>query len=173
MRVIGLDPGLRLTGYACVGLHLGRERLEEAGVLRLKRGDGSPEGLADRLVELEADLRALVERLQPQAACVEAVFAHKAFPGTAIAMGHARGVILLTVRRAGLPIVELSPAVVKRSMTGFGRATKDQMRLAVQARFGLAEPPTPADVADAIAIASGGLLRHTREQAMGPSTALP
>ncbi len=77
-------------------------------------------------------------------------------------MGHARGVILLAAKRAGLPIVELSPAVVKRSMTGYGRATKDQMRLAVQARYNLPTPPTPADVADAIAIAAGGLLRHTQ-----------
>ncbi|MEQ8845115.1 MAG: crossover junction endodeoxyribonuclease RuvC [Phycisphaerales bacterium] len=162
MRVLGLDPGLRLTGYACVAMRDGRDALDEAGVLRLKRGDASPDGLATRLVELEADLRDLIERLQPDAACVEAVFAHKAFPATAISMGHARGVILLTAKRAGLPIVELSPAVVKRSMTGFGRATKDQMRLAVQARYNLPEPPTPADVADAIAIAAGGLLRHAQ-----------
>lgn len=162
MRVLGLDPGLRLTGYACVAMRGGRDILDEAGVLRLKRGDGSPDGLASRLVELESDLSDLIDRVQPEAACVEAVFAHKAFPQTAISMGHARGVILLTAKRAGLPILELSPAVVKRSMTGYGRATKDQMRLAVQARYDLPAPPTPADVADAIAIAAGGLLRHTQ-----------
>ncbi|MEO1279794.1 MAG: crossover junction endodeoxyribonuclease RuvC, partial [Planctomycetota bacterium] len=133
MRVLGLDPGLRLTGYACVVMRDGRDALDEAGVLRLKRGDGSPDGLASRLVELEADLSDLIDRVQPDAACVEALFAHKAFPKTAISMGHARGVILMTAKRAGLPILELSPAVVKRSMTGYGRATKDQMRLAVQA----------------------------------------
>lgn len=165
MRVLGLDPGLRLTGYACVALRDGRDALDEAGVLRLKRGDGSPDGLATRLVELEADLRELIERLGPDAACVESVFVHKAFPQTAVSMGHARGVILLTAKRAGLPILELSPAVVKRSMTGFGRATKEQMRLAVQARYQLPEPPTPADVADAIAIAAGGLLRHAQAAA--------
>jgi len=162
MRVLGLDPGLRLTGYACVAMRDGRDSLDEAGVLRLKRGDASPDGLAARLVELEADLGDLIERLNPDAACVEAVFAHKAFPATAISMGHARGVILLTAKRAGLPILELAPAVVKRSMTGSGRASKDQMRLAVQARYNLPAPPTPADVADAIAIAAGGLLRHTQ-----------
>lgn len=165
MRVLGLDPGLRLTGYACIAWHHGRETLEEAGVLRLKRGDGTPDGLACRLVELEADLCALLDRLRPQAVCVEAVFAHKAYPATAISMGHARGVILLSAKRAGLPIYELSPAVVKRSMTGFGRATKAQMRQAVQARYALPAPPTPADVADAIAIASGGLLRAIRAEA--------
>ena len=162
MRVLGLDPGLRLTGYACVCMRGDKETLDEAGVLRLKRGDASPDGLANRLVELEADLIDLIERLRPEAACVEAVFVHKAFPATAVSMGHARGVILLTAKRAGLPILELAPAVVKRSMTGSGRATKDQMRLAVQARYNLPTPPTPADVADAIAIAAGGLLRHTQ-----------
>ncbi|MEO1008852.1 MAG: crossover junction endodeoxyribonuclease RuvC [Planctomycetota bacterium] len=159
VRVLGIDPGLRLTGYACVDEHGGGERLVEAGVFRLTRGDASPDGLARRLVELERDLCELIERVQPGLACVESVFVHERFPRSAIAMGHARGVILLAAKRAGLAVLELPPAAVKRSMTGFGRASKDQMRLAVQARYGLAEPPSPADVADAIAIAAGGLAR--------------
>jgi crossover junction endodeoxyribonuclease RuvC len=68
-------------------------------------------------------------------------------------MAHTRGVILLNVRRAGLALVELRPREVKKSLTMWGAAGKDQMQRAVQARFGLAEPPSPPDVADAIAIA--------------------
>jgi len=159
MRVVGLHPGLRVTGYACVELAGGREVLVEAGVFRLRRGGASPEGMADRLLELEGDVTDLVARTSPGLVCVESVFANRRFPRTAISMGHARGVILLAARRAGLPIAELAPAVVKRSMTGSGRASKEQVQSAVQSRFGLARPPTPADVADAIAIAAGGLAR--------------
>jgi crossover junction endodeoxyribonuclease RuvC len=68
-------------------------------------------------------------------------------------MGHARGVMLLAIRRAGLQLAEFKPALVKKSMTGNGQARKDQMQRAVQSYFDLAEPPEPPDVADALAIA--------------------
>lgn len=153
MRVLGVDPGLRLTGYAVIDAEhchpTGDPRLEEAGVIRLAQTTS----VADRLVELESDLREIIERLRPESMCVEALFAHYKRPATAIIMGHARGVILLTARRAGLPICEAPPAKVKKSLTGFGRASKEQMQAAVQAQLRLAEPPSPPDVADAIAIA--------------------
>ncbi len=159
MLYLGVDPGLRLTGYACVQIDPAgapgrpatpeRPRLVEAGVFRLP----AERPIADRLVELERDLADAVERLHPEVAAIEGLFAHYKRPITAVAMGHARGVILLTLRRAGVEIVELQPTRVKKSLTGFGHASKRQMQEAVQAQLGLAEPPTPADVADAIAIA--------------------
>jgi crossover junction endodeoxyribonuclease RuvC len=78
---------------------------------------------------------------------------HYKHPATAIVMGHGRGVLLLAVRAAGLDLIELKPAEVKKSMTGNGQASKVQMQEAVQQAFGLAEPPSPPDVADALAIA--------------------
>lgn len=153
MRVLGVDPGLRLTGYALIDAQrdhpTGDPTLEEAGVIRLPVG----RSVADRLVELDQDLREIIHRLRPDAVCVEALFAHYKRPATAIVMGHARGVILLAARSAGLPIAEVPPAKVKKSLTGFGRAGKEQVQLAVQAQLRLAEPPRPPDVADAIAIA--------------------
>lgn len=172
-RFLGIDPGLRITGYGCVEGHGLDLHLVEAGVIRLTRapigtpGDPGPglggvakpsrrpraRSIADRLLELQGDLKDLLERLKPQVVAVEALFAHYKHPATAIAMGHARGVILLEIRRANLELVELRPATVKRFLTGFGQAKKDQMQGAVQARLGLATRPEPADVADALAIA--------------------
>ena len=84
---------------------------------------------------------------------VEKLFAHYRHPTTAIVMGHARGVILLAAAQAGIPVDELAATEIKKSLTGFGHATKRQMQLSVQAQCRLAEPPSPVDVSDAIAIA--------------------
>lgn len=173
VRYLGIDPGLRVTGYGCVEGVGADVRLVEAGVFRLvtpkpglaggprpvvtdatvKRGRPRARSVADRLVELQADLKDLLERVQPGVVAVEALFAHYKHPATAIVMGHARGVILLEIRRAGLELVELRPAAVKRFMTGYGQAKKEQMQEAVRGRLGLASAPEPADVADALAIA--------------------
>lgn len=169
MRVLGIDPGLRVTGYACItGDAASPAAVEhaadivEAGVFRLVRGGGKVPPIASRLVELEQDLAELVDRTAPDAACVEGLFAHYRHPSTAVAMGHARGVILLVLARAGVPVREIKPAEVKRSATGNGAATKRQVQLSVAARLGLAAVPEPHDVADALAIALAGLRReHT------------
>ncbi len=156
--VLGIDPGLSLTGYACVA---GEEdsdspsRLIEAGVFRLKQG----RTLGERLVELERDLSGILRRLRPGLVCVEAVFAHPVHPRTAISMAHARGVIMLGAARADLPLVELPPATVKKALTGNGRAGKAQVQSAVAVQLGLASLPEPHDVADAIAVALCGLRR--------------
>lgn len=149
MRILGVDPGLRLTGYACVECEGDSSRLVEAGVIRLRQGTS----VASRLVELEADLSEIVSRLAPDAAAVEGLFSHYKRPTTAVAMGHARGVILLCLCRAGLRVTELRPTRVKKSLTGFGHASKRQMQEAVMAQMRLASLPEPPDVADAIAIA--------------------
>jgi crossover junction endodeoxyribonuclease RuvC len=169
MRVLGIDPGLRITGYGCIDAAHSPPRLVEAGIFRLcatDDADDAPAGvLADarasrsaaslsrRLAELDTDFRALIERLGPQVIAVESLFAHYKHPATAIVMGHARGVLLLAVRRAGVPLVELKPNAVKKAVTGFGHASKEQMQRAVQACFSLPEPPSPPDVADALAVA--------------------
>ncbi|MCB9841438.1 MAG: crossover junction endodeoxyribonuclease RuvC [Phycisphaeraceae bacterium] len=172
VRILGIDPGLRITGYAL--LHApnpsdfsSTPRIIEAGVIRLRpptNPDTPPaHSIADRLLELERDLAAIIERLAPDLAAVEAVFAHTNHPATAITMGHARGVVLLTLRRAALNLAELKPAEVKKALTGSGRATKDQMQRAVQTLFALPTPPEPPDVADAIAIALGACRRTALE----------
>lgn len=153
MRIFGVDPGLRLTGYACIEADADRPdappRLIEAGVFRLRVRTS----VADRLLELDADLADALDRLRPDAAGVESLFSHYKRPTTAVVMGHARGVILLALRRAGAPIVELRPTRVKKSLTGNGHASKRQVQEAVRAQLGLSSAPEPPDVADAIAVA--------------------
>jgi len=160
MRILGIDPGLQLTGYACIhadpdDASIRRHTLIEAGVFKLRPRDS----LAHRLAELESDLAALIQRTRPDLACVEALFSHYAFPATAVTMGHARGVILLTLHRAGVPVVEFKPNAIKKHVTGNGHASKAQMQHAVQMLLALEQLPEPADVADAIAIALTGAAR--------------
>lgn len=164
MRVLGIDPGLRLTGYGCIeqvrGARAARVRVVEAGVIRLD----SNRSVSERLVELEADLTGLIGRVRPDVVAVEQLYSHYAHPTTAIVMGHARGIILLVVQKGGVRLLELRATEVKKSATGFGHASKGQMQRAMQDELGLAELPKPPDVADALAIALCGL----RREAFGP-----
>ncbi len=155
MRVLGIDPGTRLTGYGCVdggGHALAAPRLVEAGVVRLVRGKQTP-SLASRLSELERDVSELIERVRPELIGIESMFTNPRHPATVISMAHARGVILLAAQRSGAAVVEVPPAEVKRAIAGSGRAGKDQMQASIQRLLGLDAPPKPADVADALAIA--------------------
>lgn len=171
MRAIGIDPGLRITGYGCVEAdpdRLGTPTLIEGGVIRLVRSrSAEPPPLSERLAELEHDLDEILGRLSPDVVAVEGLFAHYRHPATAIMMAHARGVILLLVQRRSLPLVELKPAQVKMATAGTGRATKRQMQEAVAGIFGLEQAPEPADVADAIGIALAGVRRADLARAAG------
>lgn len=149
MRILGIDPGLRITGYGVIDYQPLRPVLIDGGVIRLK--PKTP--LADRLVELDAELDSLIEEYKPDVVAVEQLYSHYAHPRTAILMGHARGVILLTARRRGVRVEQYAANRVKQSLTGHGHASKAQVQRAIQSQWNLADPPEPADVADALAIA--------------------
>lgn len=154
MRVLGIDPGLRFTGYGCIDASVYPPRLIEAGVFRLTKGAGRTAlSVSARLEELDSDFRAALMRLRPELVAIESLFAHYKHPATAIVMGHARGVLLLAVQQAAIRLVELKPNTVKKSLTGFGHAEKGQMQRAIQTVFSLPQPPEPPDVADALAVA--------------------
>src|SRR5947209_5511457 len=129
MRILGIDPGLQLTGYGVIDYAPARPKLVDAGVIRLK----PKTAIADRLVELETELDALIEEHKPDVCAVEQLYSHYAHPRTAILMGHARGVILLLSARHGIPVAEFAANRIKKSLTGFGHAKKLQMQRAVQA----------------------------------------
>ena len=149
MRILGIDPGLRLTGYGVIDYKPFRPKLIDGGVIRLK----SKTPLADRLVELETTLDEILDEHKPDAAAVEQLYSNYAHPKTAILMGHARGVIMLCCRRRGIRVEQFAANRVKQSLTGHGHASKEQMQRAVQAKWNLPETPEPPDVADALAIA--------------------
>ncbi|MDY7110069.1 MAG: crossover junction endodeoxyribonuclease RuvC [Planctomycetota bacterium] len=151
MRILGIDPGLHLTGYGCVDLAEGQAEpaVIEAGVLRLAR----KQPMVYRLNQLYEDLMALLDELSPDEMVVEKLFSHYKHVRTAILMGHARGVVLLAGRQHEITVGELSATEVKKAVTGTGHATKHQVQQAVMSQCGLAEIPQPPDVADAIAIA--------------------
>ncbi len=160
MRILGIDPGLRITGYGLVDVRPGQlePSLVEAGIIKL---DGR-ESMETRLAQLHDDLVGLIEQFVPTHLAVEKLYAHYKHPRTAILMAHARGVIILAGKHRGLAIEHLPSTEVKKAVTGYGHASKQQMQRAVQTQCRLAEPPSPPDVADAIAIA----LCHGRRLAL-------
>jgi crossover junction endodeoxyribonuclease RuvC len=148
-RILGIDPGLNITGYAVIEKRQGRLALIEAGMVRgTARGD-----LAARLHEIHDGIRDVITAFQPAVLAIEELYSHYERPRTAILMGHARGVICLAATQAGIPVRSYPSTQVKRMLTGNGRAPKNQMQRAICHEFGLATPPEPPDVADAMAIA--------------------
>jgi len=159
-RVIGIDPGLRITGYGVVDLPGGaiEPTLVEGGIIRIN----ADAPMEQRLGQLHDELSAIVGTLKPDCFAVEKLYAHYNHPRTAILMGHARGVILLCAQQHGLAVQNWPSTEVKKALTGYGHASKEQVQRAVQSQCGLDEIPSPPDVADAIAIA----LCHARRLAV-------
>ena len=149
MKILGIDPGLQLTGYGVIEFDLRRPQLLDAGVIRLN----AKQPVAARLVEIEREVDGLMREHEPQAVAIETLYAHYAHPRTAIIMGHARGVILLVAQRHNVTIGEYPANRIKKNLTGNGHADKPQMQRAIQAMWNLPKPPEPPDVADALAIA--------------------
>src|SRR5262245_2332051 len=149
MRILGIGPGLQLTGYGVIDLARPRPKLIDGGVIRLNAKTPIP----DRLVELESELESLLTEHKPDICAVEQLYSHYKHPRTAILMGHARGVILLAARRHGIRVEQFAANRVKQSLTGHGHASKQQMQRAVQGFWNLKKLPEPPDVADALAVA--------------------
>jgi crossover junction endodeoxyribonuclease RuvC len=149
MRVCGIDPGLRVTGYAVIDVDSASVRLVEAGVVR----SPADAPLGSRLIKIQEGIAEVLVEHEPDLMAVEALYSHYRHPRTAIMMGHARGVILAAAADRGVELVSVSATAVKKNLTGNGRAAKVQMQRAIMTRLGLARPPEPPDVADALAVA--------------------
>ncbi|MHC4992630.1 MAG: crossover junction endodeoxyribonuclease RuvC [Planctomycetota bacterium] len=164
MRIVGIDPGLRITGYGCVDVHVAGSEptLVEGGVFRLQ----VTSDLGIRLEQLYEDLCQLLDELRPDLVVVERIFTHYRHLRTSILMGHARGVVVLAARLRSVELDELAATEVKKALTGNGHASKEQMQRAVMHQLALSEVPSPPDVADAIAIA---LCAGRRVAAIGES----
>jgi crossover junction endodeoxyribonuclease RuvC len=145
--VLGIDPGLSRCGYAGV-VDGARPRAVALGVLTT----ASSAPLPRRLADLRAELGALIAELRPDVVAVEHVF-FQVNVRTAMSVGQASGLALAEAAAAGCEVVQYTPNQVKEAVTGFGGADKAQVQKMVQARLGLAVPPSPADAADAAALA--------------------
>ena len=149
MRILGIDPGLQVCGYACLEVDDDITRLIEAGVFC------TPNDLPieQRLNRIADDTGQVLASFMPEVVAVEELYSHYAHPKTAILMGHARGVILQKCAEAAIEVRSFSATRIKKSITGNGRASKEQVQRTIQTILFLPRLPEPNDVADAIAAA--------------------
>jgi|YNPBryunderm2012_1023409.scaffolds.fasta_scaffold02591_3 crossover junction endodeoxyribonuclease RuvC len=147
LRVLGLDPGSRLTGWGVVDGGAARLELVAYGRLALPRTGGR----AATLQRLEGQLEGVLANYQPDLVVIESSFTAR-YPRSSLALAEVRGAALAVLGRWGGPVQEYPPAQVKAAVVGNGRAEKRQVAFVVQHTFGLTSPP-PFDAADAIALA--------------------
>lgn len=153
--IIGIDPGIADTGFGVIIADQGK--LKHVAHGSIKTPAGQP--LNERLLKLNRELSALLQQHRPEIAVVEQLFFCNNAK-TAFSVGQARGVILLTLTEAGLPILELTPLQVKQGLTGYGAADKKQIQQMVKVILNLKEIPKPDDAADALAMAVCGSSMH-------------
>jgi crossover junction endodeoxyribonuclease RuvC len=148
LRVLGIDPGTAITGYGVIEGDGDSITLTAYGAITTP----ADQPLEQRLQHIYRELRALISEWHPESAAVEELFFSKN-ARTALVVGHARGVALLALIDAGLPIQEYKPAEVKQAVAGYGGAPKQQVQGMVQLLLGLDDIPRPDDAADALAVA--------------------
>lgn len=147
VRILGIDPGTQVVGYGVVEAEAGRLAAVAHGAIRAREED-----LARRLVSVYEGLSEVIAAWRPDVIAIEDVFHGKNFQ-SAIRLGEGRGVALLCAARAGVPVAEYSPALVKKAVAGWGRADKEQVQRMVQRLLRLEDLPRPKDAADALAVA--------------------
>ena len=148
MRILGIDPGYGITGVALIEAQRGSAQLLKCGAITTPAG----QEFSARLVTIYEDMRALLEQTKPEAVAIEELFfGHNVT--TAIGVAQSRGVILLAIRQAGVPVFEYKPMQVKLAVVGYGNATKHQVQDMTKRLLKLEALPKPDDAADAIAIA--------------------
>jgi crossover junction endodeoxyribonuclease RuvC len=149
MRILGVDPGLNITGYGILDDSDGCVKVVEAGVVRTKGSDPMPR----RLHVIGREMENIVKQFKPDAIAIEELYSHYGHPRTAIIMGHARGIVLLRAAEAEIEVFPYSSTKVKNSLTGNGRASKRQVQQMICSTLELLTVPEPPDVADALAVA--------------------
>ena len=148
MRILGIDPGYGITGFGCIEAQRGQYRLLRCGAIT------TPAGMdfSARLEIIYEDMRQLLEVTKPEAVAIEELFFGQNVT-TGIGVAQSRGVILLAIRQAGLPVYAYKPMQVKQAVVGYGNATKHQVQDMTKRLLKLDAVPKPDDAADAVAIA--------------------
>jgi crossover junction endodeoxyribonuclease RuvC len=150
VRILGIDPGLARVGYGVIDTAGGQQQMLDCGIIRTDPGRSEGE----RMVEIARDLRVLIRTWRPQLAAVEKFFFYRS--STTIAVVQARGVVMMTLARFGIAVVEFPPMQIKLALAGHGHADKDDVLAAVMRELNLDTPPRPDDAADALAVALTG-----------------
>ncbi|MBR6336157.1 MAG: crossover junction endodeoxyribonuclease RuvC [Ruminococcus sp.] len=148
MRILGIDPGYAIVGYAVLDFHSNRFTPVDIGQISTKAGVP----FTTRLNDIYEDMVSLIDTYSPEQVAIEELFSNTNVK-TVIKVGQARGVILLAAKRAGVPVFEYTPLQVKSSLTGFGRADKKQVQEMTKKILGLSGIIRPDDAADAAALA--------------------
>lgn len=148
MRILGIDPGTGIVGFGVIETDGHKHTLVDAGVIRTP----AHQPLVERLDTIFHEIESLIKELKPTVMVVEELFFAKNVK-TAISVSHARGVILLAGKKAGLEVAEYTPLQIKQAVTGYGRAEKQQIQEMVRIMLRLKVAPKPDDCADALAAA--------------------
>lgn len=148
MRIIGIDPGTGILGFGVIDADKGKVRMVTAGVITTP----AHTPLDERLEEIFDGLTEIIAETKPDIMSIEKLFFAQNVT-TAMSVSHARGVAMLTGRKARLPIAEYTPLQIKQTLTGYGKADKKQMQEMVRLHLGLQTVPKPDDAADALAAA--------------------
>jgi crossover junction endodeoxyribonuclease RuvC len=148
VRIFGIDPGSERTGYGCIESDGSRHRLVLCGAISSRAGAS----FTDKLLDIHRRLTTIMADCHPDCVAIENLF-HAVNVRSALKLGHARGVAMLAAVEAGVPVMEYTPAEIKRVVVGYGRAEKHQVQRMVKLILGLPAPPSPHDAADALAVA--------------------
>lgn len=154
MKILGIDPGIGRCGFAILEQTGKQILMRECGCIVTNAGDIE----TDRLLEIKKDLTYIIHKWQPEVAAVESLF-FVTNEKTAITVGQARGVVLVTCAENGIKTIDITPLQVKMSVTGYGKATKQQVQTMIVKLLNLKKIPKPDDAADAVAIAWAGIGR--------------
>ena len=158
MRILGIDPGFAIVGYGVIDYEKGKYKTVDYGKITTPAGMDMPL----RLKEVYDGILRLIELFNPDVLAIEELFFNTNVK-TAIAVGHARGVIVLAAANKGIKINEYTPRQIKQAGVGYGRADKNQVQQMVKMFLGLKEVPKPDDTADALAVA----ICHANSSSLG------
>jgi len=161
MKILGIDPGLGITGYGLIDVCGNNVKLMEAGIIRSNAKDK----MEKRLASIYKKAINLIKDTLPDTVVLEELYSHYKHPKTSILMAHARGAICLAVEHQDVLLVNYPTTKIKKAITGRGRASKEQMQRTVTSLLGLKNPPEPVDITDALALAitHANIWRHRND----------
>jgi crossover junction endodeoxyribonuclease RuvC len=147
--IVGIDPGLQITGYGVIESSGRDSHVLEAGIIKTDKNAA----FEDKLKEIYSEFGKIIDQYKPDYIAVEELYSHYSHPKTAIVMGHARGIIFLQAAQHKIPVISYASTRIKKSLTGNGRASKSQMQKMIKVALTLSENVFSADTADALAAA--------------------